>query len=100
MEFILKVRIIKLITDHNFNLAKENEIFTNLTKAAEENGHFKVYNHENMPDRWHANNRRRLGPIIAVANIGYAFQDQMDFAKDYEKRYKIPSECDECHLTD
>lgn len=74
------------------NLAKTDEIFANLTKAANENGHFKVYNHKNMPDRWHANNQIRLGPIIAVADVGYGFQDLWDWAKDYEKKYKIPSE--------
>lgn len=51
-----------------------------------------------MPDRWHANNRRRLGPIIAIADVGYGFQDMMDSAKDYEKKYKIPSEHHEKHL--
>lgn len=48
-----------------------------------------------MPNRWHANNRRRLGPIVAVADVGYGFQDLMDYAKDYEKKYQIPSECRE-----
>lgn len=69
-----------------------DEIFANLTKAAAINGHFKVYNHKNMPERWHANNQVRLGPIIAVADVGYAFQDLMNWAIDYEKKYKIPSE--------
>lgn len=74
------------------NLAKEDEIFANLTKAAHKNGHFKVYNQKTMPNRWHANNRRRLGPIVAVADVGYGFQDLMDYAKDYEKLYNISSE--------
>ncbi|XP_055326227.1 bis(5'-adenosyl)-triphosphatase enpp4-like [Sitodiplosis mosellana] len=53
----------------------EQEIFTDLTKAAQQNGHFKVYNQENLPTRWHANNARRMGPIIAVADINYGFHD-------------------------
>lgn len=35
---------------------------------------------------------RRLGPIFAVADIGYAFQDQMATAKAYEKKFNIKSE--------
>lgn len=81
---------------HYFHLAKVDEIFANLTKAASQNRHFNMYNQKNIPDRWHANNRERLGPIIAVANVGYGFQDLMDYAKMYEKIYQIPSECNEC----
>lgn len=66
-------------------------MFTKLTEAAKQNGHFKVYNNQNIPLRWHANNMRRLGPIFAVADIGYAFQDQMDAAKAYEKKFNIKS---------
>lgn len=72
-------------------LAKEIEIFANLTKAAEKNGHFKVYNQKNIPARWHANNPTRMGPIFAVADIGYAFQDLMDTAKYYEQKMNISS---------
>lgn len=35
---------------------------------------------------------RRIGPIVAVADIGYGFQDLMDMAKYYHKKYNIPSE--------
>lgn len=69
--------------------AKESEIFANLTKAADKNGHFKVYNHKNIPARWHANNANRMGPILAVADVGYGFQDMIDTAKYFEKRFNI-----------
>lgn len=69
-----------------------DEIFANLTKAANENGHFKVYNQKNMPQRWHANNQIRLGPIIAVADIGYGFQDLFNWAIDYKQRLNISCE--------
>lgn len=74
------------------HLAKENEIFVNLTKAAQLNGHFKVYNKFNLPKRWHANNTRRMGPIIAVADSGYAFQDLWQEAKMRYEKNDIPSE--------
>lgn len=74
-----------------FYAAKENEIFVNLTKAAKENGHFNIYNHENLPERWNANNARRLGPILAVADIKYAFQDMFESAEYYKKAFNVPS---------
>ena len=68
----------------------EQEIFVNLTKAAEQNGHFKVYNENNLPDRWHAHNRRRMGPILALADVGYGFQDLFAAAKKYEEEFNVP----------
>lgn len=70
-----------------------DEIYANLTKAAKENGHFKVYNHQTLPKRWRADNQRRMGPILAVADIGYGFQDLMRSAKYYEEKFNITSEC-------
>lgn len=75
----------------NWNIiGMENEIFIKLTKAAENNGNFKMYNQNNLPERWHANNRR-LGPILAVADVEYGFQDLMDEAIKYEKLYNVTS---------
>lgn len=64
-------------------------IYEVLAKAAKVNTHFKVYNHDNILPRWHANNTQRLGPILAVADIGYAFQDMYTTAKWYEKVYNV-----------
>lgn len=50
-----------------------------------------MYNQNNFPSRWHANCTRRLGPILAVADIDYGFQDLMENAKYYAKKYNIPS---------
>lgn len=72
--------------------AKENEIFANLTKAAQKNGHFKVYNQKTIPARWHAKSPTRLGPIFALADIGYGFQDLFEAAKYYKEKYNITSE--------
>lgn len=68
---------------------KRDEIFVNLTKAAEKNGHFKIYNKHNLPARWHANNAKRLGPILAVADIGYGFKDLLQFAQISEQTHHI-----------
>lgn len=75
--------------------ALEDEIFVNLTKAADRNGHFKVYNHETLLERWHANNPQRMGPILSVADDGYAFQDLWDEARAREEKYNVTSD----HMT-
>lgn len=75
--------------------ALEHEIFVNLTKAADQNGHFKVYNRETLLERWHANNPQRMGPILAVADDGYAFQDLWDEARKCEEEYNVTSD----HMT-
>lgn len=80
-----------------YNLGKENAIFANLTKAAERNGHFKVYNSETLPARWHVDNSRRMGPIVAVADIDYGFQDLIALAKFYEEMYNVTSEFERQH---
>lgn len=49
-----------------------------------------MYNEHNLPARWHANNRRRMGPILAVADVGYAFQDMVVAAKMYEDKFNVP----------
>lgn len=72
-------------------LAKEKKIFAKLTKAAESNGHFKVYNRKNIPARWHVNNPKRMGPILALADVGYAFQDLRDSAEYHKKEFNISS---------
>lgn len=68
------------------NISKTFEI---LTKAAKENTHFKVYNGDTILPRWHANNTQRMGPILAVADVGYAFQDMYDEAKWYQKEFNV-----------
>lgn len=70
---------------------KTEELYANLTKGAQENGHFKVYNSTNLPKRWHANNKRRIGPILAVADMNYAFHDMFEASEDYRRKYNVSS---------
>lgn len=69
----------------------EHEIYVNLTKGAKKNGHFSVFNVTNLPKRLMATNERRFGPIIAMADIEYAFQDMFQSAEYYRKKYGVPS---------
>lgn len=62
-----------------------------LKTAAEQNGHFKVYSNYELPNRWNVNNSDRIGPITAVADENYAFQDMYNSAIYYEKTFNISS---------
>ena len=61
-------------------------------KASTSNGHFKVYNNSNLPDRWNFKNKDRVGPITVVAEIKYGFQDMFQSIEYYRKTYNISSE--------
>lgn len=64
-------------------------IYTSLAAEAEKSGHFKVYYNKDFPDRWRFHNKYRVGPITAVADLGFGFQDMYDAAKWYKKAYNI-----------
>lgn len=66
------------------------DIVERLKIGAEENGHFQVYTEENIPERWHLENNQRIGPIILVADLDYAFQDQNTKVKMYYDTLDIP----------
>jgi ectonucleotide pyrophosphatase/phosphodiesterase family protein 5 len=57
------------------SLAETTAIYQKLLLAAEAHGHFKVFINTTLPERWHFNNKIRVGPITAVADLGYGFQD-------------------------
>lgn len=38
------------------------------------------------------NNTRRMGPILAVADMNYAFHDMIETAKFYEEKFNVPCE--------
>jgi ectonucleotide pyrophosphatase/phosphodiesterase family member 5 len=68
-----------------------NKVYEQLLVAAKTNGNFKIYNQKTLPERWNFQNDRRTGPITAVAELGYAFQDMWDSAKYFEKTYNVSS---------
>lgn len=68
-----------------------DEIMERLTKASEIEGHFKVYDKSNVPERWRMSHNRRFGPIIAVAEPKYGFQDMNDYAKWFQDNFNVPS---------
>jgi ectonucleotide pyrophosphatase/phosphodiesterase family member 5 len=72
------------------NLTETQKIYEKLMKEAEKTGKFKVYLDSTLPKRWHFNNKIRTGPITAVADLGYGFQDMFQAADYYERAYKIP----------
>ncbi|GFO15234.1 ectonucleotide pyrophosphatase/phosphodiesterase family member 5 [Plakobranchus ocellatus] len=52
---------------------KLEEIYSNLTAAAAENGNFTVYKRETVPAYFHYNHNRRIPPILAVAKDHFSF---------------------------
>jgi len=59
------------------NEHKFDEIYTNLSKAANASNIFSVYKKDQLLDRWHIKNNTRLNDIIyLLANPGYAFWDK------------------------
>lgn len=68
----------------------ERALFVNLTVAAKAQGHFKVYNRQTLPTKWNMNNPRRFGPILAVADLKYAFQDFVNDTKIYGQSIAVP----------
>lgn len=69
-----------------------DEIYANLTEGARKNGHFNVYTTDNLPKRWRAANAQRMGPLMLVADIDFAFQDMYGSAAWYSKSYNVPCE--------
>lgn len=71
------------------NLHQTDEMFKKLQAEANKMGTFKVYTDSMLPARWHFNNKIRVGPITAVADLGYGFQDMFKAAIYYEHAYNI-----------
>jgi ectonucleotide pyrophosphatase/phosphodiesterase family member 5 len=71
------------------NLNETETFYQKLLAEANKNKNFKVYLDSDLPERWHFRNKIRVGPITAVADLGYGFQDMYDAAKYYEKAYNI-----------
>ncbi|XP_035918340.1 bis(5'-adenosyl)-triphosphatase enpp4-like [Anopheles stephensi] len=66
-----------------------SELYRQLKRAADADGRFDVYMQENLPARWRYNNTRRTGPITAVAQLGYGFDDMWATVEYYRKKYRI-----------
>lgn len=72
----------------------EQEVFRNLSAAAAApHSHFKVYNDKNVLDRWRIRNKRRFGPILAVAEPTYAFQDMTSLITFLRENKGAHSKC-------
>lgn len=71
------------------NLSDTEDIYNKLHIEAQASGKFKVYKDEELPERWHFRNKIRVGPITAVADLGYGFQDMFSSAEWYKKAYNI-----------
>lgn len=79
--------ILQIVPD----IASEREaIFKQLLNASTILKTFKVFKNEDLPARWHFNNKDRVGPITVLADLGFGFHDMYENAKYYEEAYHIP----------
>lgn len=58
------------------------DILQRLERASTEIGHFRVYTHNNVPERWHLQGNQRMGPIMLVAELNYAFRNYSSLPVD------------------
>ncbi|KAF5297357.1 hypothetical protein FQR65_LT01287 [Abscondita terminalis] len=65
----------------------EDEVYQQLKNASDDNGHFTVYKKNDIPSRWRFKNNPRVGPVYAVAEEGYGFQDMFQLAKYYSDKF-------------
>ncbi|XP_066249961.1 bis(5'-adenosyl)-triphosphatase enpp4-like [Euwallacea similis] len=64
-------------------------IYDSLKKGSLENGHFRVYNKSDFPERWHYKNNKRSPPILVMADEGYALDDLIISAPKYALNYNF-----------
>ncbi|XP_069680356.1 ectonucleotide pyrophosphatase/phosphodiesterase family member 5-like [Periplaneta americana] len=68
---------------------KESVVY-NALKTASQTANFSVYQSSELPARWHYAQSARTPPILAVADIGYAFQDLIEWYQDwYQRKFHI-----------
>jgi len=65
------------------------KIYEKLLAASKTNGHFRVFRNKELPGHWRMNNKQRVGPIMAVADIGYGFQDMHKFMELQRSRFNL-----------
>ncbi|XP_072154700.1 ectonucleotide pyrophosphatase/phosphodiesterase family member 5 isoform X2 [Bemisia tabaci] len=56
---------------------REEEVFQNLTQAAESTNAFQVYRKEEIPEKWNYKRNNRTADLLALATVGYAFQGRI-----------------------
>lgn len=67
-----------------------------LQDMAVKQGKFKVYTSEDIPPEWNMLNDDRFGPILIIADPGYAFQDEFNLTKWVEETTNKPSKTCDC----
>ena len=60
---------------HNDCVSGKATVVYNALKTASQTANFSVYRPSDLPPRWHYGQSPCTPPLLAVANIGYAFHD-------------------------
>lgn len=53
---------------------KEQSVYDSFQKAANETKGLDVYWNRDIPKRFHYSNNPRIGPILVLARVGYAYK--------------------------
>lgn len=61
---------------------KETVVY-NALKTASQAANFSIYRSSELPQRWHYGHSPRTPPLLAVADIGYAFQDLIEWYEEW-----------------
>lgn len=77
--------VVQIVPRHGFS----DQVADELREAAKQNGHFQVYTADTLPARWNVANAQRMGPLVAVADVQYAFQDMWRQLDYYAKAFNI-----------
>nr|XP_018905818.1 PREDICTED: bis(5'-adenosyl)-triphosphatase enpp4-like [Bemisia tabaci] len=66
-----------------------NKTYADLKSGEKRNGHFRIFLREEIPDTYHYKHNARVSDMLAVADLGYGFQDLMKAIEYYSKTEKI-----------
>lgn len=80
---------------------KETVVY-NALKTASQTANFSIYRSSELPQRWHYGQSPRAPPLLAVADIGYAFQDLIEWYEEwFQQKFNRTSTCknmQDCNL--
>ena len=68
----------------------------NALKTASQAANFSVYRRSELPQQWHYGQSPRTPPLLAVANIGYAFHDLIEWNQEWFQQ-KFNETCKKTH---
>jgi hypothetical protein len=72
-----------LLFPHNECISGKETVVYNALKTATQTANFSIYRSSELPQRWHYGQSPRTPPLLAVADVGYAFQDLIEWYEEW-----------------